>query len=91
MRIAVLWDGDGQARLILESKGHDCVGFEIRKSQYEKCLEIGSGRCAFANPMSVDLASFDGVWVNSDYEPHRSWAYTTIENRPLWINGEEIK
>ena len=90
MRIAVLWDGDGQARLMLESNGHDCVGFELSRRKYEHCLQVGSGRCCNMDPAAASLESFDGVWVNAATARRETWA-RDIPNRPLWINGEEIK
>lgn len=45
MRIAVLFDGAGLARLGLEQAGHDCTGYELDPAQWDRVLyeAIGNG------------------------------------------------
>ena len=84
MRVAILWDRDGETRAALEAAGFDCVGFEPRKALYEKSLHSGSGRCCNMRPRDAHLDSFDAVWVNDDFDI--SW----LTFRPTWVHGNEL-
>lgn len=70
MKIAVLFDGAGLARLGLELAGHDCVGFEL--NPWKHCLSkfVGSGNCVLADAREVDLAPFDAVWASPPCQTH---------------------
>src|SRR5688500_11438896 len=64
MRIAVLFDGCGLARLGLEQAGHECVGYELDPTKHHLSQYIGSGNSVLADATKVDLLSFDGVWAS---------------------------
>lgn len=64
MKIAVLFDGAGLARLGLELSGHKCVGFELDPWKHALSLSVGSGNCILADARDVSLASFDAVWAS---------------------------
>ena len=64
MRIAVLFDGAGLARLGLELAGHECVGFELDPDKHALSLSVGSGNCVLADVRDVDLSDFDAVWAS---------------------------
>jgi site-specific DNA-cytosine methylase len=64
MKIAVLFDGAGLARLGLERAGHDCVGFELDPNKHELSKTVGSGNSILADVRDVDLSSFDAVWAS---------------------------
>jgi site-specific DNA-cytosine methylase len=64
MKIAVLFDGAGLARLGLEQAGHECTGFEKNPVAHHLSLSVGSGNCNLADVKDVDLSSYDGVWAS---------------------------
>lgn len=64
MKIAVLFDGAGLARLGLERAGHDCTGFELDPLKHGLSRMVGSGRTVLADVRDVDLSTFDAVWAS---------------------------
>jgi site-specific DNA-cytosine methylase len=64
MKIAVLFDGAGLARLGLEQAGHDCTGFELDPSKHMLSLSVGSGNCELKDVRDVKLKKFDAVWAS---------------------------
>lgn len=64
MKIAVLFDGAGLARLGLEQAGHECVGFEIDPWKHRLSQFVGSGNSVLADATKVDLSGFDAVWAS---------------------------
>lgn len=62
MRIAVLFDGAGLARLGLEQAGHECHGFEIDPWKHALSTLVGSGNCTLTDVRNVDLRPFDAIW-----------------------------
>lgn len=84
MRVAILWDRDGETRSALEAAGFDCVGFEPRKAFYDKSVAEGSSRCVRLDPRNVPLDGFDAVWVNDDFDI--KW----LTFRPAWVHGNEL-
>lgn len=64
MKIAVLFDGAGLARLGLEQAGHSCTGFELDPWKHHLSKFVGSGNCVLADATEVDLSGFDAVWAS---------------------------
>lgn len=64
MKIAVLFDGAGLARLGLERAGHDCTGFELDPIAHHLSQFVGSGQCMLQDARQVDLSPFDAVWAS---------------------------
>jgi site-specific DNA-cytosine methylase len=64
MRIAVLFDGAGLARLGLEQAGHVCTGYEIDPAKHFLSQHMGSGKCVLGDATQVDLSPFDGIWAS---------------------------
>lgn len=64
MRVAVLFDGGGLARLGLERAGHTCVGYELDPAKHRLSVHLGSGNSILADVRDVDLSGFDGVWAS---------------------------
>lgn len=64
MKIAVLYDGAGLARLGLELAGHDCTGFEIDPYKHLLSQSVGSGNSILADATKVDLSGYDAVWAS---------------------------
>lgn len=64
MKIAVLFDGAGLARLGLEQAGHECTGFEIDQWKHHLSKSVGSGNCILADATKVDLSGYDAVWAS---------------------------
>lgn len=62
MKIAVLYDGAGLARLGLEQAGHECIGYEIDPYKHLLSQSVGSGNSVLQDVMTVDLSEFDAVW-----------------------------
>lgn len=64
MKIAVLFDGAGLARLGLEQAGHTCVGVELDPHKHYLSSFVGSGACILADAREFDLTGFDAVWAS---------------------------
>lgn len=64
MRIAVLFDGAGLARLGLEQAGHECVGVELDPWKHYLGQFIGSGNAYRMDATKFDLSGFDAVWAS---------------------------
>lgn len=64
MRIAVLFDGAGLARLGLEAAGHDCTGYELDPDKHALSQHVGSGNAVLVDVRDVDLSGFDAVWAS---------------------------
>lgn len=71
LKIAVLFDGAGLARLGLELAGHDCTGYEIDPAKHHLSRMVGSGNCVLADVRDVDLSGYDAVWCSP---PCQSWS-----------------
>lgn len=64
MKIAVLFDGAGLARLGLEQAGHDCTGVELCPKKHHLSSMVGSGKSILGDATSFDLSGFDAVWAS---------------------------
>lgn len=71
MKIAVLFDGAGLARLGLEQAGHECIGYEIDPSKHHLSKMVGSGNSVLMDATEVDLEPFDAIWASP---PCQSWS-----------------
>ncbi len=64
MKIAVLFDGAGLARLGLELAGHDCTGYELDPNKHYLSKMVGSGNCILADATKVDLSNYSAIWAS---------------------------
>ena len=64
MKIAVLFDGAGLARLGLEMAGHKCVGIELDYWKHYLSTWVGSGNCINDDVRNIDLKNFDAIWAS---------------------------
>lgn len=64
MKIAVLFDGAGLARLGLEQAGHECVGVELHPVKHHLSKMVGSGNSVLMDAKDFDLTGFDAVWAS---------------------------
>ena len=64
MRVAVLFDGAGLARLGLEQAGHECVGVELHPWKHYLSSFVGSGNSVLMDATKFDLSGFDAVWAS---------------------------
>lgn len=64
MKIAVLFDGAGLARLGLEQAGHECVGVELDPRKHHLSKFIGKGNVVLGDATTFDLNGFDAVWAS---------------------------
>ena len=71
MKIAVLFDGAGLARLGLEQAGHECTGFEIDPAKHYLSQMVGSGNSILADVRDIDLQPFDAIWASP---PCQQWS-----------------
>lgn len=71
LKIAVLFDGAGLARLGLEMAGHNCTGYEIDPAKHHLSRMVGSGNSVLADVRDVDLSGYDAVWASP---PCQSWS-----------------
>lgn len=106
MKIAVLFDGAGLARLGLEQAGHECVGFELNPIAHYLSTKVGSGNCVLADVMNVDLSEFDGVWASppcqlnsmarTQGDPESAFSDDMLEwalslyHYPLWVENVHV-
>lgn len=72
MRIAVLFDGAGLARLGLEQAGHECVGVELDPVAHHLGLRLGGGQSVCMDAREFDLDGFDAVWASPPCQQHSS-------------------
>lgn len=68
MKIAVLFDGAGLARLGLEQAGHECYGVELDPVAHHLGQFVGSGNCILADVRSEEATALinkcDAVWAS---------------------------
>lgn len=83
MKVAVLFDGAGLARLGLEQAGHTCVGVELDPIKHHLSLFVGSGNSLLADAKSFDLEGFDAVWASPPCQ-QRSQARTQGEPKSAY-------
>lgn len=82
MKIAVLFDGGGLARLGLEKAGHDCTGYEIDPAKHYLSQMVGSGNSVLADVRDVDLSGYAAVWASPPCQK-RSVANTSPSERKI--------
>lgn len=70
MKIAVLFDGAGLARLGLEQAGFECDGFELNPIAHSLSKSVGSGRCFLRDVREVDLDKYDAIWASPPCQVH---------------------
>lgn len=87
MRIAVLFDGAGLARLGLEQAGHDCTGFELDPMKHYLSQFVGSGKSMLADVRNVDLSKFDGVWASP---PCQLFSAARTQGAPLSKYADDL-
>lgn len=101
MKIAVLFDGAGLARLGLEQAGHECVEYELNPIAHYLSLSVGSGNCELADVKDVDLIGFHAAWasppcqgissartgeVSSEFSKDDSLLTWSLELKERWPN-----
>lgn len=64
MKIAVLFDGAGLARLGLEQAGHECVGVELCPWKHHLSTLTGSGNSVHMDALAFDTSGFDAAWAS---------------------------
>lgn len=66
MRVLVLFDGAGLARLGLERAGHECTGIELDPLKHRLSELVGSGKCYLddARNWGELTSAFDAVWCS---------------------------
>jgi len=64
MKIAVLFDGGGLARLGLEQAGHECTGYEIDPVKHYLSGFVGSGRSVCLDVTKFSFPEYDAVWAS---------------------------
>lgn len=87
MKIAVLFDGAGLARLGLEQAGHECTGFELDPSKHYLSKFVGSGNCVLQDATTVDLEPFDAIWASP---PCQFWSSNNITGNVSEFGGYNL-
>lgn len=88
MKLAVLFDGAGLARLGLEQAGHECVGVEIDPVKHYLGTFVGSGKTILADVRDINLSCFDGVWASPPCQT-RSMAKTQGSPNRVGLHSRE--
>lgn len=70
MKIAVLFDGAGLARLGLEMAGHECTGVELDPWKHHLSQQVGSGNSVLCDAREFDLTGYDAVWASPPCQNH---------------------
>lgn len=92
MKIAVLFDGAGLARLGLERAGHECTGYEIDPAKHHLSKMVGSGNCILGDVRDFDYSGYDAIWASPPCQK-RSDAnendlsnvkYSDLDNLLIW-------
>ena len=87
LKIAVLGDGGGLARLGLERAGHRCIGFELDPVKHYLSKMVGSGNCVLADMRDVDLSKFDAVWASPPCQDHSEQNHGNRKRLSLYADG----
>ena len=103
VKIAVLFDGAGLARLGLEQAGHNCTGFELDPIKHYLSTKVGVGECVKKDVLDIDVSDFDGVWASppcqwisrarTQGKPLSKYALDyrewvlNFKNIPLWVEN----
>jgi len=64
VRVLVLFDGAGLARLGLEQAGHECLGVELNPIMHQLSRSVGSGNVICADATKMSLVGFDAIWAS---------------------------
>lgn len=64
MKIAVLFDGAGLARQVLNLAGQQCTGYELDPVKHHLGRFVDSGNTILADATKVDLSPFDAIWCS---------------------------
>lgn len=92
MRIAVLFDGAGLARLGLEQAGHTCVGFELDPWKHHLSQSVGAGDCRLRDvtKLSPEYLNdyFDGVWASPPCQAHSEARTQGAVKKPEFGGGD---
>lgn len=64
MKIVILYDGAGLARLGLEQAGHECVGVELDPWKHHLSKFVGSGSCILGDALKFDTSGYAAVWAS---------------------------
>lgn len=70
MKVAVLFDGAGLARLGLERAGIECVGVELDPVKHYLSGFVGSGSSILGDATAFDTSECDGVWASPPCQTH---------------------
>lgn len=70
MKIAVLFDGAGLARLGLEQSGHECTGYELDPSKHYLSKFVGSGNTILGDVRDFDYSQYDAIWASPPCQNH---------------------
>lgn len=70
MKIAVLFDGAGLARLGLEQSGHECTGYELDPAKHHLSKFVGSGNCILGDVRDFDYSQYDAIWASPPCQNH---------------------
>jgi len=86
MKIAVLFDGAGLARLGLEQAGHTCTGFEIDPLKHRLSRFVGSGNCILGDATAANLLEYDAVWASPPCQERSNARTQGTLNRTCYLD-----
>jgi site-specific DNA-cytosine methylase len=88
MKIAVLFDGAGLARLGLEQAGHECVGVELDYWKHYLSKFVGKGNCICGDATEFDLSDFDAVWASPPCQFYSDQNHGTVNINDKFKNPD---
>jgi site-specific DNA-cytosine methylase len=87
MKIAVLFDGAGLARLGLEQAGHECTGYELDPSKHYLSKFVGSGNSILGDVRDFDYSGYDAIWASPPCQKHSEQNTSGNVRKPILGDG----
>ena len=91
MKIAVLFDGAGLARLGLEQAGHECIGVELDPIKHYLSTLVGSGNSILGDAQNFDYSKYDAIWASPPCQFWSDQNHGTVNIHNKFKNPDLLK